>query len=367
MYAANYLVPGNPEVWNHNWLTRTLPKIDVFTWTLLHLRLLTGENLERRGIAGPFRCPLCVVNTETITNLFFNCPYSVSIWNEVIITKDDGFSWTGNNQDFFIHWDRMYKGELGGKNDVRACWQKLPKIVCWCIWLERNQRIFQNKSQPAWQVSVKIKALLGEVVRNTKIPPNKAELSEQEKLWTQSFKIQEKNSKVIKKLENWEIRLDNSQFENWLKERKLFKLFFDGASKGNPGEAGGRGVVLNPTGKVEIEYSWNIGHETNNMAEAYGLWQGLKQVQKVGAEEVVVIGDSRIIIQAMRGGRRGKNERMERLLKRIRDTVNRFRKIKFYHVLKELNKKADKAANNFINLECFEIKVNSMIKLEIPP
>ena len=103
------------------------------------------------------------------------------------------------------------------------------------------------------------------------------------------------------------------------------------------------------------------------MAEAYGLWQGLKQVQKVGAEEVVVIGDSRIIIQAMRGGRRGTNERMERLLKRIRDTVNRFRKIEFYHVLRELNKKADKGANNFINLECFEIKVNSMIKLEIPP
>ena len=199
-------------------------------------------------------------------------------------------------------------------------------------------------------MTVKIKALLGEVVRNTKISHNKAELSEKEKLWMQSFKIQENNSIVINKLENWEIRLDKSQFENWLKERKIFKLFFDGASKGNPGEARGGGVVINPTGKVEIEYSWNIGHETNNMAEAYGLWQGLKQVQNVGANEAVVIGDSRLIIQAMRGGRRGKNERMERLLKRIRDTVKRFRKIEFYHVLRELNMKADKAANNFINL-----------------
>ena len=109
------------------------------------------------------------------------------------------------------------------------------------------------------------------MVRSTKIPQIKAELTEKEKLWMQSFKIQENNSKFINKLENWEIRLDNSQFENWLKERKLFKLFFDGASKGNPGEAGGGGVVINPTGKVEIEYPWNIGHETNNMVEAYGL------------------------------------------------------------------------------------------------
>ena len=57
-----------------------------------------------------------------------------------------------------------------------------------------------------------------------------------------------------KKLEEWEIRMDNSQFENWLKERKIFKLFFDGASKGNPGKAGGGGVIINPDGKVEVEY-----------------------------------------------------------------------------------------------------------------
>ena len=93
--------------------------------------------------------------------------------------------------------------------------------------------------------------------------------------------------------------MDNTQFENWLRERKIFKLFFDGASKGNPGKAGGGGVVVNHTGKVEIEFAWNIGHDTNNMAEAYGLWQGLKQVHNLGANEVVVISDSRLIIQAV--------------------------------------------------------------------
>ena len=103
------------------------------------------------------------------------------------------------------------------------------------------------------------------------------------------------------------------------------------------------------------------------MAEAYGLWQGLKQVQKVGADEAVVIKDSRLIIQAVSGGRRSKNERMERLLKRIRYMIKRFRKIEFYHVLRELNMKADKAANKFIDIGCYELKVNSKISLEIPP
>ena len=103
------------------------------------------------------------------------------------------------------------------------------------------------------------------------------------------------------------------------------------------------------------------------MAKAYGLWQGLKQVQKVGAEEVVVIGDSRLIIQAVSEGRRGKNERLERLLKRIRDMIKRFRKIEVFHVLRELNMRADNAVNKIIDIGCYELKVNSKISLEIPP
>ena len=103
------------------------------------------------------------------------------------------------------------------------------------------------------------------------------------------------------------------------------------------------------------------------MAEAYGLWQGLKQVKKLGADEVVVIGDSRLIIQALIRGRRGKNERLEGLLNRIRYKAKRFKKIEYFHVLRDLNKRADEAANKFIDLGSYELMVNSNISLEIPP
>ena len=82
------------------------------------------------------------------------------------------------------------------------------------------------------------------------------------------------------------------------KRKEDLKKKFDGASKGNPGEARGGGIIIEPGGKIMTEYYWNIGYNTNNMAEAYGLWQGLKQLQEKGAEDVVVFGDSRLVIQA---------------------------------------------------------------------
>ena len=61
--AKNYNVPSNPAIWNYLWNCRTLPKIEMFNWTLMHKRVLTGENLQKRGFVGPFRCPLYVEAT----------------------------------------------------------------------------------------------------------------------------------------------------------------------------------------------------------------------------------------------------------------------------------------------------------------
>ena len=65
-----------------------------------------------------------------------------------------------------------------------------------------------------------------------------------------------------------------------MKERRIVKLSFDGASKGNPQMAGGGGDIINCEGEIEMEYFWNIGNDSNNMVEAYGIWQGIKQLEK---------------------------------------------------------------------------------------
>ena len=90
-------------------------------------------------------------------------------------------------------------------------------------------------------------------------------------------------------------------------------------------------------------------------------------MQKKGVEEVMVIGDSRLIIQALNGGRRGENERTERIINRIKSMAKRFRKIEFFHVLKELNRLADTAANKSIAVGCYDLIANSIVSMDIPP
>ena len=126
---------------------------------------------------------------------------------------------------------------------------------------------------------------MGEVLKIYHISRNKAKLTVDEIMWLHSFNfIASDFEPPSKKLETWEIRYDKSQFGNWMKERKMFKLFFNDTSKGNPGKAKGGGVIICPEGNIEVEYFWNIGFDSNNMAEFYGLWQGIKQLKEKGVD-----------------------------------------------------------------------------------
>ena len=90
-------------------------------------------------------------------------------------------------------------------------------------------------------------------------------------------------------------------------------MFFDGASKGNPGVTRGGGIISCPKGNIEVEHYWKIRNDTNNMVEDYGLWQGLKQLEAMGIEEAIVLGDSQIIIQDMNETSQCQNLRLTRL------------------------------------------------------
>ena len=90
---------------------------------------------------------------------------------------------------------------------------------------------------------------MGEIVSVMMIPKNKAKLIDNEINWLQNFNLFVDTDLAKKHLEIWEIRCDKSKFENWLKERKIFKLFFTELQRGIQGWREGEGLSFSRKGK----------------------------------------------------------------------------------------------------------------------
>jgi ribonuclease HI len=85
-------------------------------------------------------------------------------------------------------------------------------------------------------------------------------------------------------------------------ESKTFTLYFDGASKNNPGQSScGWHIDSGVSNSNESIASGNrkLGIMTNNQAEYSGLIDGLKMANELGICTLVVCGDSKLVIEQM--------------------------------------------------------------------
>jgi broad specificity phosphatase PhoE/ribonuclease HI len=120
----------------------------------------------------------------------------------------------------------------------------------------------------------------------------------------------------------------------------------DGGSRGNPGPAGYGAVVLDAvTGEVLAERAAGLGRATNNVAEYEGLIAGLTAALELGADEVEVRMDSKLVVEQMSGRWRVKHPDMVPLAKRAAELVSRLPKVRFSWIPREQNKHADRLAN----------------------
>ena len=72
-----------PVIWKTVWFSRCQPKVKKFTWLVLNNKILTGDNLSKRGFSGPFRCCLCKIIVEIADHLLIECDFSRQVWELV--------------------------------------------------------------------------------------------------------------------------------------------------------------------------------------------------------------------------------------------------------------------------------------------
>ncbi|MEV4121775.1 bifunctional RNase H/acid phosphatase [Micromonospora sp. NPDC049645] len=120
----------------------------------------------------------------------------------------------------------------------------------------------------------------------------------------------------------------------------------DGGSRGNPGPAGYGAVVRDPeTGEVLAERSESLGTATNNVAEYQGLIAGLTAAAELGAAEVDVRMDSKLVVEQMCGRWQIKHPGLRPLAAQAAALVGRFAAVRFSWIPREQNRHADALAN----------------------
>ena len=121
----------------------------------------------------------------------------------------------------------------------------------------------------------------------------------------------------------------------------------DGGSRGNPGPAGYGAVVLDPdTGAVLKERAEPIGRATNNVAEYRGLIAGLQAAQELGAQQVAVRMDSKLVVEQMSGRWQIKNAGLRPLAREAAQLRDSFTAVTFEWIPREQNTRADRLAND---------------------
>jgi len=127
------------------------------------------------------------------------------------------------------------------------------------------------------------------------------------------------------------------------------RLHVDGASRGNPGEAGFGVHVTTPEGKDLASLYGYLGRATNNVAEYQALLHGLRFALARGAREVRVFSDSELLVRQLEGRYRVKNPGLLPLYREASALLARFERSRVSHVPREQNREADALANRAVD------------------
>lgn len=132
------------------------------------------------------------------------------------------------------------------------------------------------------------------------------------------------------------------------KEQSL-RLYTDGASRGNPGDAGAGIVVLDDRGREMIAQGKYLGTCTNNVAEYQALLLGLTEASRIGDGTIDIFLDSQLIVRQIQGVYRVKSSDLQPLFAQVKELLSSFADFTVSHIPREQNKRADQLANQGID------------------
>lgn len=145
---ARWLNESPPDrVWIDIWKLHLPSKIVFFLWLMLKGHLPTIDLLQKRGLIIPNIYSLSMKDAESLDHIFIKCPFTMEVWERFLM--EIGLSWVHPNKvDLMLAlWNIS---DISKRGDT--LWRLVCPAVCWLVWLEQNNGVFNDCKDLAYNV-----------------------------------------------------------------------------------------------------------------------------------------------------------------------------------------------------------------------
>ena len=129
-----------PFPWNIIWSLCVLTKVGFFAWEALWGKVLTLDQLKRKGWNMANRCFLCCAEEQTINHILIHCSKVRVLWELVFALF--GVKWVLplSAGDTLLGWHGSFVSKKR-----RKAWMATPLCLFWTVWKKRNRIAFVNE------------------------------------------------------------------------------------------------------------------------------------------------------------------------------------------------------------------------------
>ena len=126
--------------WKSIWRTKAPGRVRFFVWLAAWNKILTCDNLTKRGYTLVSWCCMYKCTGETVDHLLIHCWVASLLWSWILGVF--GISWVlpQSVAELLFSW---WNGLGCHESDV---WNLVPLCLMWIVWKERNSRTFEELS-----------------------------------------------------------------------------------------------------------------------------------------------------------------------------------------------------------------------------
>jgi hypothetical protein len=150
-YDIQFRGSFNPYPATPVWQAHAQPKCKFFVWLVMRNRILTAENMIKKGWPCFHICSFCLCSHETTKHLLVDCNYAEVVWNLIAAALSLPNYATMAAAGGLDAWVQVLS-KIGSKKDRKTNIGVLC-IFWWILWKERNNRIFESSVKSAQRLA----------------------------------------------------------------------------------------------------------------------------------------------------------------------------------------------------------------------